>query len=211
MRNSWIGGAAVVLAGWALSHGADVPIVAEAPGEFRAEDLAFESRAEIGTSCDEVYKTLTEFARLQRLVPHLHGKAKVAKASNVGDTLWYEFERADGTKNTGRLILTTLETGHRVQVLVQPDEGPWLRVQEFRLYAPAPKEKSDKLCHVAYEETYNPQPLKNAAYDMRAIVEDVRAPYMQVILRRLKNLSEGKEPGPKNEVEKLREIAKQFP
>lgn len=189
----------------------DVPIIEEQAGEFRARDLSFVSRVEIEAACDETYKTLTEFARLQKLVPHLHGKAKVARAENVGDTLTYEFERADGTKNTGRMILTTLEDGSRVQVLVQPDDGPWLRVQEFRLYAPAGGKKSGSLCHVVYEETYNPQPLKNAAYDMKAIVEEIREPYMDVILRRLKNISEGKEPGPAEEVKQLREIAKHFP
>jgi hypothetical protein len=189
---------------------ADVPFVDEKPGEFTAAHLAFESRIEVGADCDEVFKTMTEFQRLQKLVPHLHGKAKVQKATNPGDTLWYEFERADHTKNSGRMVLTTLEPGHRVQILVQPDQGPWLRVQEFRLYAPA-GEKKAATCNVIYEETYNPEPLKNAAYDLKEIVQEIREPYMEVILRRLKNMAEGKEPGPASEVEKLREIAKQFP
>ncbi|MGH7857305.1 MAG: hypothetical protein ACREQY_08230 [Candidatus Binatia bacterium] len=202
---------ALVLTGWVAATAADVPIVDEEPGEFKAKDLSFESRVEVEATCKEAFKTLTEFGRLQKLVPHLHGKAKVAAAKDPGDTLSYEFERTDGTKNTGRMILTTLETDHRVQILVQPDEGPWLRVQEFKLYAPAGGEKKSSSCHIAYEETYNPKPLRNAAYDMKEIIEQVRAPYMEIILRRLKNISEGEEAGPKAETEKLREIAKHFP
>jgi hypothetical protein len=34
---------------------------------------------------------------------------------------------------------------------------------------------------------------------------------MQIILRRLKNISEGKNPGPAKEVDQLKEIAKTFP
>ena len=62
-----------------------------------------------------------------------------------------------------------------------------------------------------YEETYNPKPLKNAAYDVKEIIQDIRAPYMEIILRRLKNAAEGKEPGPAKETEQLKEIAKNFP
>ncbi|MGH7820330.1 MAG: hypothetical protein ACREQ9_11185 [Candidatus Binatia bacterium] len=210
MRTSWMV-LTLVLVGRIAAPAAEVPIVDEGPGEFKARDLAFESRVEVDATCKETFRTLTEFARLQKLVPHLHGKAKVPAAKSIGDTLVYEFEREDGTKNTGRMILTTLESDHRVQILVQPDEGPWLRVQEFRLYAPAGGEKKGSTCHVAYEETYNPKPLKNAAYDMKEIIEEVRAPYMEIILRRLKNLSEGKEAGPQDETGKLREIAKHFP
>ena len=109
------------------------------------------------------------------------------------------------------MILTTIEENNRIQFLVQPDQGPWLRVQEFRLYAPAAGPKKDSQCTVIYEETYNPKPLKNAAYDVKEIIQDIRAPYMEIILRRLKNAAEGKEPGPAKETEQLKEIAKNFP
>lgn len=198
---------------WAASAFAadDVPVIAEEAGEFTASALAFESRVQVEAPCAEAYATLTEFARLSKLVPHLHGKASVPKGAKAGDTLSYEFERADGTKNSGRFVLTTIEEGSRVQVLVQPDHGPWLRVQEFRLYAPAAGPRKESECHVAYEETYNPKVLHNVAYNMKEIVEEIRKPYMEVILRRLKNISEGKEAGPKSEVEKLREVARHFP
>ena len=209
MRGSRILIAALAFA--TAAQAADVPIVEEKPGEFTAGHLAFESRVEVAASCEQTFKTLTEYARLSKLVPHIHGKSKVSKASSPGDTMSYEFERADGTKNSGRMILTTIEKDHRVQILVQPDEGPWLRVQEFRLYAPAGGSGGKEKCHVAYEETYNPEPLKNAAYDLKEIIQEISEPYMEVILRRMKNISEGKEPGPAKEVDKLREIAKHFP
>jgi hypothetical protein len=125
--------------------------------------------------------------------------------------MYYEFERKDGSKNTGRMILTTIEENNRIQFLVQPDQGPWLRVQEFKLFAPAAGPKKDAQCTVIYEETYNPKPLKNAAYDVKEIIQDIREPYMRIILRRLKNAGEGKEPGPAKEADELREIAKNFP
>ncbi len=206
MKTAWIAAAALVLA--RVARAADVPIVSESMGEFTADHLSFQARIQVGASCKEVYGSLTDFKKLQELVPHLHGKAKVAKASTPGDTLWFEFDRKDGTKNTGRMILTSIDEPSRVQVLIQPDQGPWLRVQEFDLYAPKGGEPK---CDVIYEETYNPRPLKNAAYNLKEIVQDIRAPYMDIILRRLKNISEGKGAGPKEEVEKLRDIARHFP
>ena len=197
---------------WAAeSVPAGVDQVDEQAGEFTADALAFESRVQVSAGCNEVFRSLTEFQRLQALVPHLQGKSAVTTGTKPGDSLNYEFERADGTKNKGRLVLTTIEPGNRVQVLVQPDEGPWQRVQEFRLYAPAAGPKQDKECNVSYEETYNPKVLRNLAYNMKEIVQEVRKPYMEIILRRLKNLAEGNEPGPKAEVTKLKEIARNFP
>ena len=205
----------VLVAGllWGVTRAfaADVPIVHESRGEFSADALSFESRVEIQAGCKAVFSTMTDLQRIQALIPHLHGKTKVARAANPGDTLAYEFERKDKTKNTGRMILTTIEENNRIQFLVQPDQGPWLRVQEFRLYAPAAGPKKDSQCTVIYEETYNPKPLKNAAYDVKEIIQDIRAPYMEIILRRLKNAAEGKEPGPAKETEQLKEIAKNFP
>jgi hypothetical protein len=198
--------AAVVVAA-SSAHAVDVQEVAENMGEFTADHLSFQSRVQVQATCPEVFTSLTDFKRLSALVPHLNGKSAVTKATRPGDTLTYEFARKDGTKSTGRMILTTLEENSRVQVLVQPDQGPWLRVQEFGLYAPA----NAKSCDVIYEETYNPRPLKNAAYNVKEIVSEIRAPYMDIILRRLKNISEGKAPGAASETDKLREIAKNFP
>jgi hypothetical protein len=199
--------AAILITAALARAAADVPVVPENMGDFTADHLSFQSRVQVATSCKEVFSALTDFKRLQTLVPHLNGKAKVAKATNPGDTLWYEFARKDGTKSTGRLVLTTIDENARLQVLVQPDQGPWLRVQEFDLYSPP----NAKTCDVIYDETYNPRPLKNAAYNVKEIVSEIRAPYMDIILRRLKNLAEGKVPGPPEETDKLREIAKNFP
>jgi hypothetical protein len=200
-----------LLTGVAGARAADVPIVHESKGEFSADALFFESRVEVNANCKSVFALMTDLQRIQALIPHLHGKAKVAKAANPGDTMYYEFERKDGSKNTGRMILTTIEENNRIQFLVQPDQGPWLRVQEFKLFAPAAGPKKDAQCTVIYEETYNPKPLKNAAYDVKEIIQDIREPYMRIILRRLKNAGEGKEPGPAKEADELREIAKNFP
>jgi hypothetical protein len=202
---------AALLAAVARAQTPEVPIIHETKGEFSADALSFESRIEIDASCTAVFTSLTDIKRVGALVPHLHGRAKITKAANPGDTMWYEFERKDGSKNTGRFVLTTIEEDNRVQFLVQPDTGPWLRVQEFRLFAPAAGVKKESQCAVIYEETYNPKPLKNAAHDVKEIVQEIRAPYMQIILRRLKNLSEGKEPGPPREAAELTEIAKTFP
>jgi uncharacterized protein YndB with AHSA1/START domain len=211
MRIATVSLLAPLLAAVAWAQAPEVPIVHETKGEFSADALYFETRIEIDASCAEVFTSLTDMKRVGALVPHLRGKAKVTKAANPGDTMWYEFERKDGSKNSGRFILTTIEENSRVQFLVQPDAGPWLRVQEFRLFAPAAGSKRKTQCAVIYEETYNPKPLKNAAYDVKEIIQEIRAPYMQIILRRLKNLSEGKEPGPPREAAELTEIAKTFP
>jgi hypothetical protein len=202
---------ALLLTGSGSAYAADVPIVHEDRGEFSADALSFESRIEVSNNCKAVFAGMTDVQRIQALIPHLNGKSKVAKAQNPGDTMNYEFVRKDGTKATGRFVLTTIEENNRIQFLVQPDEGPWLRVQEFKLYAPAAGPKKDSQCTVIYEETYNPKPLKNAAYDLKEIIQDIRAPYMQIILRRLKNAAEGRAPGPAKETEELKEIAKNFP
>ena len=190
---------------------ADVPAVPEDRGDFSPAALSFESRVEVAKDCKSVFSGMTDVNRIQALIPHLNGKSKVTKAANPGDTMSYEFVRKDKTKATGRFILTTIEENNRIQFLVQPDDGPWLRVQEFKLYAPAAGPKKDAQCTVIYEETYNPKPLRNAAYDVKEIIQDIRAPYMQIILRRLKNSAEGKAPGPPKETEELKEIAKNFP
>jgi hypothetical protein len=187
----------------------DVPVISENQGEFTTDHVSFESRIEAGASCKDAFAGMMQLKNLQELVPHLHAKAEVSKLSKAGDTIWYEFDRKDGTKSTGRFVVTTLEEGNRIQVLVQPDEGSWLRVQEWKLYAPASGAK--KVCTIIYEETYNPRALKERAYNVKEIVEEVRKPYMEIILRRLKNMAEGKKPGPADETEKLREIAKILP
>lgn len=190
-----------------------------APGVLAAEELAFTSTIDVSASCNEVWNSLTEFARLQKLVPHLHGTANVARATKPGDALFYTLDKADGSKNTGKFVVTELEPAYRLQVMVQPDEGPWLRVQEFTLYTKplqkAEKEKKETAardgCHVNYAESYNQLALKFKEYDTSAVVKDLREPYMQIVLRRLKNISEGKDPGPTDEARKLAEVAKNFP
>lgn len=186
-----------------------------APGVQAAEELSFTSAVDVSATCNEVWTSLTEFARLQKLVPHLHGTANVPRATKPGDALFYTLDKADGTKNTGKFVVTELEPAYRLQVMVQPDEGPWLRVQEFTLYAKpaqkAEKEKAAMGCHVSYAESYNQLALRAKEYDSSAIVRDLREPYMQIILRRLRNISEGKDAGPANEAQKLVEVAKNFP
>jgi len=202
---------ALLLTGSGTALAADVPIVHEERGDFSAGALSFESRVDVAKDCKTVFTGMTDVQRVQALIPHLNGKSKVKLVANPGDTMTYEFVRKDGTKATGRLIVTTIEENNRIQFLVQPDQGPWLRVQEFRLYAPAAGPKKDAECTVIYEETYNPKPLHNAGYDLKEIIQDIRAPYMQIILRRLKNAAEGRAPGPAKEVDELKEIAKNFP
>ena len=209
-RAAWM--IAFCLAAPVVARAAEAPpVVREERGEFSADALYFESRIEVDTNCKTVFTGITDLSRIQALIPHLHGKTKVAKAANPGDTMNYEFERKDGKKATGRFVVTTIEENNRLQFLVQPDEGPGLRVQEFKLFAPAAGPKKDSQCTVIYEETYNPKPLRNAAYDVKSIVQDIREPYMKIILRRLKNASEGHAPGPPKEADELKEIAKNFP
>jgi hypothetical protein len=195
-------------AGWLVAF------VALLASSALAEDLAFTSNVDTAASCNDVWTNLTEFPRLQKLVPHLHATANVARANQIGDMLFYTIDKADGSKSTGKFVVTSLEPAYKIQVMVQPDEGPWLRVQEFTLYQkPPPKgEKGAKAgCHVDYEEAFNPLALKYKGYDATGIVKGQREPYMAIVLRRLKNLSEGKEPGPANEVKKLADVAKNFP
>jgi hypothetical protein len=186
-------------------------------GAWAGEQLSFTSTVDVAAGCNEVWTSLTEFSRLQKLVPHLHGTANVARASKLGDTLFYTLEKKDGTKNTGKFVVTELDPGYRLQTMVQPDEGPWLRVQEWTLYVKPPgkadkKDKGDKdTCHVTYAESFNELALKYQDYDATAIVKNLREPYMQIVLRRLKNISEGKDPGPPEETQKLADVAKNFP
>ncbi len=178
-----------------------------------ADELAFTSKVEVGATCSDVWNNLTEFGRLQKLVSHLHGTANVARATQVGDTLFYSIDRAGKTKNTGKFVVTSLEPAYRLQVMVQPDEGPWLRVQEFVLYGRQPKgeAKGKSECDVTYEESYNQLALKSQTLDTSGVVKSMREPYMEIILRRLRNLSEGKEAGAADEAKRLAEVAKNFP
>jgi hypothetical protein len=177
-----------------------------------AAETAFTSTIDVAAGCNDVWTTLTEFARLQKLVPHLHGTANVARASQLGDALYYSLDQKDGSKKTGKFVVTSLEPAYKLQVMVQPDEGPWLRVQEFTLYEKAAQKKDAKAaCHVTYEEAFNPFALKYENFDTSGVVTQVRESYMQIILRRLKNVSEGRDAGPADEAAKLAEVAKNFP
>jgi hypothetical protein len=180
----------------------------------RADDLSFTAGIDVAAPCNDVWTNLTEFPRLQKLVPHLHGTANVARANQIGDMLFYTIDKAGGEKSTGKFVVTSLEPAYKLQVMVQPDEGPWLRVQEFTLYQ-KPGAKGEKAkasaCHVDYEESFNQLALKYSGYDASGIVKNLREPYMAIVLRRLKNLAEGKEAGPGDEVKKLAEVAKNFP
>jgi hypothetical protein len=181
------------------------------PAAFAA-DLSFTSGIDVAADCNAVWENLTEFGRLQKLVPHLHGTANVARATKLGDALFYELETSEGKKNTGKLVVTSLEPAYKLQVIVQPDEGPWLRVQEFTLLTPPAKGKKDGArCRVDYEESFNELAMKHKGYDTSGMVRDLRESYMGTILRRLKNLSEGRDAGPADESGKLREVAKNFP
>jgi len=73
-----------LLTGVAGARAADVPIVHESKGEFSADALFFESRIEVDANCKTVFALMTDLQRIQALIPHLHGKAKVAKAANPG-------------------------------------------------------------------------------------------------------------------------------
>jgi hypothetical protein len=179
------------------------------------DELSFTSAIDVNANCNAVWTTLTEFGRLAKLIPHLHGTANVPRATQIGDMLFYTIDKADKTKATGKFVTTSFEPAHRLQVMVQPDEGPWLRVQDFTLYAKPQADKDGKakkdVCHVEYEESYNQLALKFKQYDASGIVANLRQPYMNIILKRLKNLSEGKDAGPADEVKKLAELAKNFP
>jgi hypothetical protein len=200
--------------GRAASFVAITAVVTILSGIAQAQDLAFTSSVDVAASCNDVWTSLTEFGRLQKLVPQLHGTANVPRANQIGDMLFYTIDKADGSKSTGKFVVTSLEPAYKLQVMVQPDEGPWLRVQEFTLFTkpPAKGEKAGKGgCHVDYEESFNPLALKYSGYDATGIVKNLREPYMAIVLRRLKNLSEGKDPGPADEAKKLAEVAKNFP
>jgi hypothetical protein len=178
------------------------------------DELSFTSSIDVNANCNAVFTTLTEFGRLAKLIPHLHGTANVPRATQIGDMLFYTIDKADKSKATGKFVTTSFEPAHRLQVMVQPDEGPWLRVQDFTLYTKPQGEKDGKgkdVCHVEYEESYNQLALKFKQYDSSGIVANLRQPYMNIILKRLKNLSEGKDAGPADEVKKLAELAKNFP
>ena len=88
-----------------------VAIVALLSGRGLAagDDLSFTSSVDVNASCNEVWTTLTEFGRLGKLIPHLHGTANVPRATQIGDMLFYTIDKADKSKSTGKFVVTAFE------------------------------------------------------------------------------------------------------
>jgi hypothetical protein len=175
--------------------------------KFTLHESSLEGAVHVDAACNNVWKVLTQIDLLQKLAPHLHlttnGGQKTAEKR--GDVVNFSIDKPAGPA-TGQFILASPVPFIKVQAVLVPNKGPWVRIQEW-LMTPEGTNK----CLVTYNEAYNQLWLKAAGIEGSGFIQEVRDHHMHVILRRIKNMAEGKEPGPPEETTYLFEDARTFP
>jgi hypothetical protein len=194
----------------ALSGGASVAVGDESwPGfePFTLNDLSLVGRVSVDAPCMEAWKVLTEIDRMRTLAPHLglHSATGQRTAEQRGDAVRVKVQKAHGIM-TGEFVLTTPVPFHKITAVLIPDNGPWMRIQQWTL-----NNQTGGKCVVDYNEAYNELWVKTVGIDKSGFIKKNRDHHMHVVLRRIKNLAEGKEPGPAEETAYLFEDAKVFP
>jgi len=175
-------------------------------GPFTLNALSLTGSVEINSDCTEVWGTLTELEKMQKLAPHLGLNSPTGQktAEHQGDVVRVAVQKRNGMM-TGQFVLTTPVPYQKIQAVLAPDRGPWMRIQQWTLNS------QDKKCLVDYAEAYNELWVKVVGIDGSDFIKKNRDHHMHVVLRRIKNMAEGQEPGPPQETEYLFEDAKAFP
>jgi len=176
-------------------------------GPFTLNTVSLAGSVEVNAPCLESWKVLTEIDKLQKLAPHL-GLAAVdgqKTAEHRGDVVRVKTQKLNGVM-TGEFVLTTPVPFKRISAVLAPDRGPWVRIQQWDLIT-----TSDKTCRLDYDEAYNEVWLKAVQIMGSDFIKSNRDHHIHVILRRIKNMAEGREPGAPDEVNYLFEDAKTFP
>jgi hypothetical protein len=175
-------------------------------GPFTLNELSLTGTVEVNSDCTKVWGVLTELEKMQKLAPHLSLNSPTGQktAEQRGDVVRIAVQKSNGIM-TGQFVLTTPVPYQRIQAVLSPDRGPWMRIQQWTL------NPEDKKCLVDYAEAYNELWVKGVGIDGSGFIQKNRDHHMHVVLRRIKNMAEGKEPGPPQEIEYLFEDAKVFP
>jgi hypothetical protein len=175
-------------------------------GNFVLNDSSLLAKAEVAAPCNKVWDVLTRIDLLQKWAPHLHLTATTDKdrAENRGDVVAFSTDKGSH-RLTGLFVLASPVPYKRVQAVLVPDRGPWVRIQEW-LLVPNPKG-----CSVDYDEAYNELWIKAARIQGSGFIAKNRDHHIHVVLRRMKNLAEGREAGPPGELDYLLQDAKDFP
>jgi hypothetical protein len=175
--------------------------------KFTLNETSLTGAIHVDAPCENSWKALTQLDMLQKLGPHLHLTTSngLKSAEKRGDVVDYMVEKPNG-KVTGQFVLASPVPFHKVQAVLVPNKGPWLRIQEWVMTP-----EGEGKCLVSYNESYNQLWLKAAGIEGSGFISKVRDHHMHVILRRGKFLAEGKEPGPPEETAYLFEDARSFP
>jgi uncharacterized protein YndB with AHSA1/START domain len=175
-------------------------------GNFVLNDTSLTAKAEVAAPCGNVWDVLTRIDLLQKWAPHLHLStlADQKTAEKRGDVATFKTDKGSH-QVTGMFVLASPVPHKRVQAVLVPDRGPWVRIQEWTLNPEA------NGCSVDYNESYNELWLKAAKIQGSGFIAKNRDHHIHVVLRRMKNIAEGKEAGPADEIAYLMQDAKDFP
>lgn len=172
---------------------------------FTLHDTALQATMHVNSHCNQVWDVLTIIEKLQELAPHLNITSPVVRAHERGDYINTAVIKEDHVAR-GKFVLLTPVPFNRVDAVVQPDKGPWMRIQVWEMN---PVSGDD--CRVDYSESYNEIWLKQKRIDGTPFIAENRDHHIHVILRRIKRMAEGKAPGDEAEYAYLFEDARTFP
>jgi hypothetical protein len=175
--------------------------------KFKLNETSLTGGIHIAAPCSISWKVLTQLDTLQKLGPHLHLTTEngLKSAEKRGDLVHFSVDKPNGT-TTGTFILASPVPYYKVQAVVVPDKGPWMRIQEWVM-----NPEGENKCLVTYNEAYNQLWLKAAGIEGSDFIAKDRDHHIHVILRRGKNLAEGKEAGSPEETAYLLDDARNFP
>lgn len=176
-------------------------------GKFTSNPMSLTASIKVDAPCSASWAVLTELDKLRSLAPHLNLSTENNKkvADKRGDFVYFKVKKSDHMA-TGKFILTSPVPHQSIQAIVVPDRGPWMRVQTWELVKDGPK-----ACTVQYNEAYNEHWVRAAGIYGSKFVPKNRDHHMHVVLRRIKFMAEGKDPGPADETTYLFADARDFP
>jgi hypothetical protein len=172
---------------------------------FELHPTSLKAVVKVNAHCDRVWDVLTVVEKLKILAPHLNITSPVERAHERGDYVNTIVDKGDHTAK-GKFILTSPVPNERVSAIVQPDDGPWMRVQVWTMSPTGPDS-----CRMDYSEAYNEEWLIKQRIDGTDFIAKNRDHHIHVVLRRVKNIAEGKKPGSDAEYKYLFADAKDFP
>lgn len=183
----------------------------EYPGmkPFVLNESSLKASVDVNAPCSEAWSVITNLEKLRTLAPHLglHTTNGQLTAERRGDVVAIDVDKGNGQRLKGEFVLTTPVPFFQITAALFPEKGPWMRIQQWTLN---PGE-NDKKCVLDYNEGYNELWIKAVGIEGSGFIAKNRDHHMHVILRRIKNMAEGREPGTKAEIDYLFADAREFP